>query len=178
LAILHQGCGVDAHTHASGTMLSYSSALWFGSWLLRSHWTNLGSARSAARWSIPSSGVVSHVMRRNASKFPKYKEASRRGRSAAGSKKSESFLNTCGYIARGPNEDPGIEYSNIWALSRSSRAFKMGRRVLSSRQPKAADTFVNGVEYAGSATQVFSGKEMQFGGCATYLHFLETGARG
>jgi hypothetical protein len=54
----------------------------------------------------------------------------------------------------------------------------MGRRVLSSRQPKAADTFVSGVEYAGSATQVFSRKEMQYGGCATYLRLLETGVQG
>jgi hypothetical protein len=54
----------------------------------------------------------------------------------------------------------------------------MGMRVLSSRQPKAADTFVCGVEYAGSAAPFVSRKEIQYGKCAIYLHLLETGVRG
>ena len=52
----------------------------------------------------------------------------------------------------------------------------MGMRVLSSRQPKAADTFVSGVEYAGSAAPFFSRKEIQYGRCTTYLLDLETRA--
>jgi hypothetical protein len=51
-------------------------------------------------------------------------------------------------------------------------------RVLSNRQPKAADIFVSGVEYAGSAAPFFSRKEIQYGGRATHLHLLETGVRG
>jgi hypothetical protein len=54
----------------------------------------------------------------------------------------------------------------------------MGRRVLSSRQPKAADTFVSGVEYAGSAAPYVSREEIQYGKRATYLHLLEIGVRG
>jgi hypothetical protein len=50
----------------------------------------------------------------------------------------------------------------------------MGVRDLSSRQPKAADTFVCGVEYAGSAAPFVSFKEIYigYGEGATDLHLL------
>jgi hypothetical protein len=54
----------------------------------------------------------------------------------------------------------------------------MGMRVLSSRQPKAADTFVSGVEYVGSTAPFVSRKEIQYGKRATYLHPLEIGVGG